>query len=145
MFFLDPLSTVRTVFWVVRDGSFDEGARPLLGRNPVADALPTDFSGGLSTLWDPALTSSAILVGETFVGGIRVDGVSTPRPRVTSVLSLVTAGDVTAENFSHDRGLSGRYWTGELAELIVYERALTEAERNAVEQYLGARYGLEPQ
>jgi hypothetical protein len=140
--FTTSLSAVRTVFWVVRDGSFEQGARPLLGRDGSSDQPPTDFSGGLSTLWDPERTSAAILGGETFVGGTRVDGASTPRPRLMSVLSLVTTGDVTAENFSHDRGLSGRYWTGELAELIVYERALTEAERTAVEQYLSARYGL---
>jgi hypothetical protein len=140
--FTTPVNAVRTVFWVVRDGSFEKGARPLLGRDPVPDAPPTDFSGGLSALWDAELTSPAILAGETFLGGTPVDGLSTPRPRLMSVLSLVTTGDVSAENFSHDRGLSGRYWEGELAELIVYERALTEAERAAVEQYLSVRYDL---
>jgi hypothetical protein len=36
--------------------------------------------------------------------------------------------------------IQGEYWKGELAEVIVFQRELTEAEREAVGRYLMARY-----
>jgi len=39
--------------------------------------------------------------------------------------------------------IQGEWWQGDLAELIVFDRALSEPERQAVTHYLMARYGLE--
>lgn len=36
----------------------------------------------------------------------------------------------------------GQYWDGDIAEVIVYNRALTDAERKKVENYLGEKYNL---
>jgi hypothetical protein len=38
--------------------------------------------------------------------------------------------------------LEGEYWTGEIAELVVYDRALDDAELRAAWDVLSARYGL---
>jgi hypothetical protein len=40
--------------------------------------------------------------------------------------------------------IQGEYWKGELAELIVFDRELPEAERDAVGSYLTSRYKLTP-
>jgi hypothetical protein len=56
-------------------------------------------------------------------------------------LSLVTTGDVTASTFSKDRTYDYSWW-GDLAELVIYERALTASEVAAVESYLAGRYGI---
>jgi hypothetical protein len=39
--------------------------------------------------------------------------------------------------------ITGEYWHGDIAELIVYNRALAESERIAVWNYLFDRYGIE--
>ena len=39
-------------------------------------------------------------------------------------MSLVTTADVQANNFSNDRNINGRYVNGDLAELIIFNRAL---------------------
>jgi hypothetical protein len=52
----------------------------------------------------------------------------------------VSTGPVNASNFGASLGQAG--WWGDLAELVVYDRALTAEERRAVEDYLNARYGL---
>jgi hypothetical protein len=38
--------------------------------------------------------------------------------------------------------IQGEYWKGELAELIVFDRELTDAEREAVGRYLRSRYDI---
>ena len=57
-----------------------------------------------------------------------------------SVISLVTTGPVTASNFAYNGG--NQFWWGDLAELIVYDTALSDADRRRVEDYLNARYHL---
>jgi hypothetical protein len=57
------------------------------------------------------------------------------------VISVVTTANLTADSFSHDRTY-GRSWFGDLAELLIYNRALPEAERLAVEEYLATKYSI---
>jgi hypothetical protein len=40
----------------------------------------------------------------------------------------------------NDRGNAGRYWNGDVAELIVYDRVLSTVERQQVEAYLTAKW-----
>jgi hypothetical protein len=54
-----------------------------------------------------------------------------------SVISLVTTGDTAANNFGW---MDGHYWWGDLAELIIYDRALGSDEREQVEDYLRIKY-----
>jgi hypothetical protein len=131
--FTNRLATIRTVFWVVREEpSAPNGYRFLLG-----DATAYDFqSGSARQIWSP---SAAVLDGETRLNGVPVDGTTTDRPSALSVISLVTTGDVAADSFSRDRTY-GRRWWGDLAELIVYERALSDGEREQVEDYLALKY-----
>ena len=72
------------------------------------------------------------------MNGLPVDGTATPRPRSISIISLVTAGSTIASKFGGERYT--QWWNGDLAELIIYNRALTPAERLAVEDYLNAKY-----
>ena len=53
---------------------------------------------------------------------------------------MVTTGNVSAQKFGDAN--SSEPWLGDLAELIVYDRALTETERKQVEDYLNAKYRL---
>ena len=78
--------------------------------------------------------------GLTSVNGVAVPGTTTPRPTSLSVVSVVTTGNVPAQKFGEAN--SSQPWLGDLAELIVYDRALTAAERKGVEDYLLAKYGI---
>jgi len=66
------------------------------------------------------------------------------------VISWVTSGNDVAYAWRFGQAKVGQaapestdtFWHGDLAELIVYDRALTPAEVVAVEDYLNARYHL---
>lgn len=139
MSFATRLTGIRTVFWVVRENTAaTPGYRMLLG-----DSQTTyDFLGGSARqIWDASYTSASIRNGQTRVNGVVVNGTTTNRPTTMSIVSLVTTGPVIANSFAADR-VYGRHWWGDLAELVVYDTALSDADRRAVEQYLAARYGI---
>ena len=134
--FPSRLESIRTVFWVLRESpSAPNEYRTLLG-----DSYYSDFHGGYRELWHAGSSSGFVRNGETYVDGTLVDGTQTERPETLSVISLVTTGAVRADNFARDRTLSSRTWWGDLAELIVYDRPLSDAERSGVEEYLRSKY-----
>jgi len=53
---------------------------------------------------------------------------------------VVTAGDVGAANFS--KYGASCFWWGDLAELVIYDRALPDPDRLTVELYLASKYAL---
>jgi hypothetical protein len=137
--FTTRLTNIRTVFWVVRESAIStNGYRNLLG-----DTSNYDFhSDATHKIWDPGYSSASIRNGQTRLNGAIVNGTTTSRPTSMSLISLVTTGPVSASSFSNDRGTPGRHWWGELAELVIYDTALSDADRRAVEEYLAARYGI---
>ena len=58
-----------------------------------------------------------------------VNGTATSKtaawPSGISIMSLVTTADVQANNFSNDRNINGRCVNGDLAELIIFNRAFS--------------------
>jgi hypothetical protein len=138
LLFTSRLTAIRTVFWVLReDAAATDGYHHLLG-----DASSYDFYSGAShEIWSAAWASPAVRNGVTRLNGTALDGTVTNRPVSLSLISLVTTGDVTADAFSRYAG-SGESWWGDLAELIVYDRELTGAERKSVEDHLALKYGL---
>jgi len=54
----------------------------------------------------------------------------------------VTTGNVKADAFSRDRTYASRSWSGDLAELVIYDRDLTPSEVRSVSEFLANRYGL---
>ena len=136
--FTAPVTTIRTVFWVVNETL----AAPNAYRFLLGHATGYDFHGGSAhQIWSSS-SNASVRNGTTRMNGVAVDGLSTNRPTAPSVLSLVTTGAVAADNFSRDRGNASRSWNGDLAELVIYDRALTDAERAQVEQYLAAKHGI---
>jgi hypothetical protein len=140
--FTTRLTTIRTVFWVIRRSlDMTNGYRFLLG-DSGAGATTYDFCSGSTTrLWDGTYTSAFIKSGQTRINGAPKDGLDIDRPADLSVISLITTGNVTANTFSRDR-IYDRSWWGDLAELVIYDRALSAEEVRAVEEYLAARYGI---
>jgi hypothetical protein len=138
--FTARLTTIRSIFWVVKEsGDATNAERPLLG-DPPNDGWRGGFSGGRQ-IWRPdCCVRAEILNGQTRLNGVPILGTATARPRVPAVISLVTTGPVNASRFGPDN--AGPGW-GDLAELIVYDRALTNDERAAVETFLKSKYGIQ--
>jgi hypothetical protein len=144
MLFTQPLTgQIRTVFWVTAESaSATAGYRPLLGHSSFNNDFIGDY-GAPGDIWRSCCTSTQVRGGHTRLNGVPVDGTVTPRPRTLSVISLVTTDVVSADRFGTDPGYSP--WWGDLAELVIYNRALTDDEVLTVEYYLMNKYGLAPQ
>jgi hypothetical protein len=57
------------------------------------------------------------------------------------MVSLITIGNVEANRLVYDRSISGRSWDGDIAEVILYSDALSDADRQTIENYLRAKWG----
>ena len=130
------ISTIQTVFWVVKKTS--SGLHFLLGDSDVYN-----FHQGDSTIWSSDYASDYIQNGTTKLMGTEIDGTATSLPADSfQLISLVTTGDVRANQLSLDRDIGGRSWVGDMAEILIYDRALTTEEETLVGLYLTAKYGL---
>jgi len=138
--FTTRLTTIGTVFWVIEE----DLAATNDYRFPLHDASSSDFHGGNPQIWLSSATSSSILNGQTWLNGSLINGLTTTRPKVMSVLSVVTSsptGNLRADRFGSGN-LAGRYWWGNLAELVIYDKPLSPMQRKAVEDYLLNKYRL---
>jgi hypothetical protein len=131
---------IRTVFWVVAESDTATASyRSLLGHGSFRD-----FEGDYGTpgaIWRNGIASSRVTGGQTRVNGVPVDGGVTPRPREMAVISLVTTDVTSADRFGTNP-MAGSAWWGDLAELIVFDRALGADEVRTVEQYLMSKYQI---
>jgi len=132
------INTIRTVFWVLKDDHTANRNQFLLG-----DSDTYQFYRGADNLWNPGGTDGNIMGGTTKLMGTVVDGTTTPLPRGSfQLVSLVTTGNVQANQLTQDRVWEGS-WKGDIAEVLIYSRALTAQEESAVGKYLTTKYGLE--
>ena len=124
-------SSIRTVFSVFKGNSF-----------LLTDASGYDFhrnsdDNAADSLW-AGYASGNIRGGSTYVNGALVDGTSFGMPTTLhngfNLVEVVTTDNVTADSFNRDRVYhSGNQYQ---AEVIIYDRALSGAERVQVEEYL---------
>lgn len=134
------LSTIRTVFWVLKENAGLADYPFLLG-----DGLTYDFHRGATPngpLWSVNHTSSSIRGGATKLMGNLINGTTTSLPSGNfQLVSLVTTGNVSADQICQDRTYHGS-WQGDIAEILIYNRALIPAEEVKVGTYLATKYGL---
>ena len=133
------VTTIRTVFWVVRETpGISNSYRHLLG-----DSSGYPFSSGAAhQIWSTNYASTYVTGGQTRLNGLVVNGTTTNRPTDPAIIGVSTSGPVSADRFSGEAGTTSYRWHGDLAELVVYDRVLSDSERQQVEQYLGARHGI---
>lgn len=144
------IAGIRSVFWVVRKDPKSFGQheqRFILGDSERGPRYDADFHVGkhkTGYIWHEALSSPLVREGETRLNGVLVDGTATEFPTTLGVLSLVTTGDVWANQLCRDRDYTdSRSWQGDIAEILVYNVVLTDLERQRVEQYLLRKYRIE--
>ena len=138
-FKFNRISTIRSVFWVVKENTGASDTHFLLG-----DDSSYQFHRGTvnGPLWDSGYADANIKNGTTKLMGNAINGTSTSLPSGSfQLISLVTTGNVTANQITQDRVYHGS-WQGDIAEVLIYDRALTGAEELQVGGYLSAKYAL---
>ncbi len=130
------ISNIRSVFWVLKENG--DNGRFLLG-----DTESYAFHrGGSGRLWSSSDASSNVRGGTTKLMGAVVDGTTTTLPTGTfQLVSLVTAGNVQANNVTKDRGYRDGL-NGDIAEILIYDTALTADQEAIVGSYLASKYAL---
>jgi len=137
----NSLTDIRTVFWVVKEDTGASDERPLLG-----DGGSYHFMRGSNgMIWHNQFVSGYISGGTTRLNGTVVDGKTTALTRGTfQRVSVVTTGNVSANQLTKDRTYANRSWDGEIAEIIVYNQALSDADRQDVADYLYNKWFVAP-
>ena len=132
----DEISNIRTAFWVISKSENSWGM--LLGNS---SGHPFHF-GHDNSIFHHQYSLSAVRNGILSINGNAVDGTNTPFPSELSIISLQLSGEAKASNFSMDRGINGRFFKGDLGELILFDQALNQDETKAVESYLHRKWDL---
>ena len=124
-------SSIRTIFSVFKGSSFLLTDASNYDFHRPSDGTPSD------PLW-AGYASGNIRGGSTYVNGALVDGTTFSMPTNLhngfNLVEVITSGNVAADSFNKDRV----YHAGDQyqAEVIIYDRALSGAERIQVEDYL---------
>jgi hypothetical protein len=135
------LNDIRTVFWVIKEdvGASDE--RPLLGDGGTYHFM----RGSNGIIWHNQFVSGYISGGTTRLDGSVIDGRTTALPRGDfHRLSLETTGNVGSNQLTKDRTYANRGWDGEIAEIVIYNQQLSDADRQEVADYLYNKWFVAP-
>ena len=124
------LESIRMVFVVMRGAGFVLGGNSTYHFHRDRDIE----TSGEAILWDAEWTSENIRNGQSYLNGDEVDGTVTPLPAMGAVISIATTGPVTANTLAKDR--TTRSGGPKYAEILIYDRVLTEQERQDTETYL---------
>jgi len=130
------INTIRTVFWMFR--AVTSTLAFSLGH---ATAYHFHSTTTPPYYWYGGNASTYVRQGNTRVNGQAINHETTIMPSSLSVCSLVTTGNVSADNFSRDRTQS-RWLNAELGELIIYTAALSDTDRGTVETYLNNKWAI---
>jgi len=133
------ITDVRTVLWVLREDADAVGNYDFI----LGHTGSYQFHRGQNkVMWFPGVADAAITDGETRVNWRVVDGTVTPVPTTWSVVSLVTTDNVAANTLAIDRGFRSRCFDGDMAEVLIYDRPLDEAELQQMTEYLTLKWDL---
>jgi hypothetical protein len=130
------LSNIRTVIAVMKGSNFllgdDNNIHFHRGIKPAL--TPTN------SLWHASFTSANIRNGQTFLNGTLINGTTTAMPDSYWLVSVITAGNVEASNLARDRSQNYNLGGLQVAEMLIYNSPLSEAERLATESYLRKKW-----
>lgn len=141
--FAAPITTARTVFLVVAkhpDAFKRFQERFVLGGK---EKRSTDFHVGCH--WTDTIIELGMQPGcHAWFNGFAMDpSLSEFAPRL-AVITLAPAKDGTIAQIARDRDFTDRSWYGDIAEILVYGKTLSEVERTAVERHLLTTWSITP-
>ncbi|HDS83948.1 MAG TPA: hypothetical protein ENN97_01945, partial [Phycisphaerales bacterium] len=142
-FSLPELPEVGTVFVVLReDPNATHNWRPFISHALPGNEPANWHRGENRTFWSQQWGQPVVYEGQTKVNGVIVNGLTTPIPTSYALVSQINLAPVPANLIGRDRSFSDRVWHGDIAEILLYNRALNEQEENAVGWYLAHKYNL---
>lgn len=119
----------------------------LLGSESAADfhsngALGPIFSGWMSdrNRFDPANGGATMINNKTedfFTANFKTDKLALYTVRVADNKAAAKVGSI-----AKDRGFNDRIWQGEIGEVLIYDRQLTDEEIAQINQYLMQKFGI---
>jgi len=139
------LTTIRTVFWVLKDNVPSGYAFVLCDWDGNGGGGTYYFARDTDQDWWASYAHANVINGTTKVNGSVIDGRTTKVPTSLAIASLVTAGNTIANDFGRDRNYDTtgtRHFGSYLGELIIYSTALTSAEVISVETYLNNKWAI---
>jgi hypothetical protein len=127
----------QTVFWVLRNSATANH------RAPMGDASAHVFlSEQDRRIWYSS-NPTAVTSGKTQLNGQMVTGTVAKYPDANgpmAILSLVANGTVASQFVGYGNGF---YWQGDIAEVVVYNRALSDVEVKNVSTYLAKKFKIQ--
>jgi hypothetical protein len=141
-----PLSSQQFTIVVVGK-SAGTGLREFVSDQDAANTAPVFFGQNGSTLrFTDAFASAGAFSPDTYSIFVAVSSATDARTYVNGVLAAAKGSPLPARNLSATWHLgsqvSSEFLDGDIAELLIYDRALSDAERQALEQDLKLKYGL---
>ena len=134
----EDISNIRSVFYVLKKDKSDSNWRFFLG-----DDNTYHFHGGTSTiLAHNSWLHSNIKNGKVFQNGSLVNPQSKAFTNDYELISIITNGNVEASQIGGDRGITGQMWKGNIAEVLIFDRAVSDDERKLIEKYLNDKWDL---
>ncbi len=133
------MTTIRSVFWVM---AIQQNMRAFfLANSAKANNVDAPFHRGSNgeyagTKW----CAPGWKDGSVFCDGTLVTVASDKPPTDRHVYSAVLSANCWSDRLSYDRSLSDRNGGRDLSELIVLPDALSDADRQAIEAYLAAKW-----
>jgi hypothetical protein len=131
------ITDAQTIFWIIKEsGDNDPAGNFLLGHHQYYD-----FSrGGAGFFWG-GYTSDFIKNGVTRLDKSVIDGANTAIPNgAYHLISVIATGPLKFDQITRDRSYDTTNWNGGIAEIIVYNRALSNQEIQTVENYLDGKW-----
>lgn len=133
------IEEVRALFWVATERPVPSGEYP-----PVVGDM-TSFNlhrGPAGTIYHPGWSSPAVASGEVRLDGALVNPLTQALPERRVLVSTLATHAVTAGTIGTGRLLDRYFWGGDIHEVLLFDRGLSEAERERVERYLVAKWRL---
>lgn len=137
----------RTIFAVAElDGAVAAGFNYLVSNGNDFLDIRWQSSGGLNLYRGNNNTNINDFTnanGLFFINGVATDAITLGEFHIVSATlgSLATNGG-TAQKIEISTYFMSRYWDGDIAEIIIYNVALSTSERQSVEHYLANKYGI---
>lgn len=129
---------VSTAFILVKHEIPNTSYNTLLG-----NSTSYKWHGGVNqNLFNSYVETSNIINGQGYLNGNSILPVNMEKPAEYSIIELFPSNPHPAERITGDNpGDNGAsFWKGDFAEIIIYDRTLTNVERTQVEDYLFLKY-----
>lgn len=141
------VTTARTIMMVYEWDSQVIAASyaPILGSTATYYDLHGMTEAGSPTdkVFGTAWASTYIANASVWENGASTTAANLTKNRTSfSLIEVQTTGNVRFNNISNDRSIAGRYFHGDIAEIIVYDSVLSTSDRQKVERYLRDKYSL---